>query len=46
MFEGLMGMWDAGRTYGTGLSGAVFGVAWWVWFDAVLCAHSKEPFDR
>lgn len=30
--------------FGPGLSGAVFGVAWWIWVDAVVCSSVKISF--
>ncbi|XP_073052743.1 uncharacterized protein [Primulina eburnea] len=30
--------------FGPGISGAVFGVGWWFWVDAVVCSVVKVPF--
>ncbi|XP_073043668.1 uncharacterized protein [Primulina eburnea] len=30
--------------FGPGISGAVFGVGWWFWVDAVVCSAVKVPF--
>jgi hypothetical protein len=29
---------------GPGVSGAVFGAAWWFWVDAVVCSATAVPF--
>uniref|UniRef100_A0ACD5ZEW2 Uncharacterized protein n=1 Tax=Avena sativa TaxID=4498 RepID=A0ACD5ZEW2_AVESA len=29
---------------GPGVSGAVFGAAWWFWVDAVVCSAAAVPF--
>ena len=34
-------MEDVWRRTGPLVAGAVFGVAWWIWFDGVLCSHDK-----
>ncbi|KAF1871263.1 hypothetical protein Lal_00020055 [Lupinus albus] len=30
--------------FGPGVSGAVFGAAWWIWLDAVVCSSTTVPF--
>lgn len=34
------------RTYGSGVSGAMFGAGVWVWLDAVAVSSSKVPFSQ
>jgi hypothetical protein len=29
---------------GPGVAGAVFGVGWWFWVDAVVCSAGAVPF--
>jgi hypothetical protein len=29
---------------GPGVAGAVFGVGWWFWVDAVVCSAAAVPF--
>lgn len=32
------------KSYGPGISGALFGAGWWFWVDAVACTNDKVPF--
>lgn len=32
------------KSYGPGISGALFGAGWWFWVDAVACNSNKVPF--
>mmetsp|Transcript_29768 Transcript_29768/g.41104 ORF Transcript_29768/g.41104 Transcript_29768/m.41104 type:complete len:151 (+) Transcript_29768:217-669(+) len=34
---------EAMQKYGPGISGALFGVGWWVWVDAVCVSTNKVP---
>ncbi len=34
------------QSYGTLLSGALFGAGWWFWADACVVSPSKVPFDQ
>eukprot|EP00897_Mesotaenium_endlicherianum_P004266 jgi/Mesen1/3868/ME000207S02885 len=32
------------QRFGPGLAGAVFGMGWWFWVDAVVCSKVTVPF--
>ncbi|KAK9809248.1 hypothetical protein WJX72_012057 [[Myrmecia] bisecta] len=35
---------DKAKAYGPGVSGALFGAAWWFWVDACAASDTKVPF--